>query len=85
VNDTNDGLAFDVDNPYKGATEFVTDAWVGYSARINDRLRWRIQLNVRNLFANDDLIPVTVQPDGSSAAYRIPEPRVWSISNTLEF
>lgn len=78
-------LTYDVSNPYKGSEEGVTDAWIGYEHRINAKLRWRIQLNVRDVFANDKLIKVTVQPDGSAAAFRIPEPRVFTLTNTFMF
>lgn len=80
-----DPHSFDVDRPYKGSPEAVADMWVGYSRKIGEKVKWRIQLNVRNLLANDELIPVTRQPDGSAGAYRIPEPRTWTITNTISF
>ena len=62
------------------------DLWVGYQFRIfDDKVNWRIQLNIRNIFGQDALIPVTVQPDGSPAAYRIAEPRTLTLTNTFEF
>jgi TonB-dependent Receptor Plug Domain len=78
-------LAFDVDNPYKGPTEGVTDLWVGYEHKLGAKVRWRAQLNVRDLFATDKLIRVTVQPDGSPGSYRIPEPRTITLTNTFSF
>jgi outer membrane receptor protein involved in Fe transport len=78
-------LVYDVNNPYKGKSEDSIDLWVGYETKITDKVTWRTQLNVRNLLASDDLIPVTVQPDGSYAAMRIPEPRTISLSNTISF
>jgi hypothetical protein len=76
---------YDVDRPYKGESEDVTDLWVGYQRKLTDRIHWRIQINVRNVFYDDGLVPVTVQPDGSPAAYRIPEPRTWYVTNTFTF
>ncbi|HEU5077995.1 MAG TPA: Plug domain-containing protein [Opitutaceae bacterium] len=76
---------FDVANPYKGETETIVDLWVGYNWKFFRKFTWRTQLNVRNVFAKDDLIPVTVQPDGTPAGYRIPEPRTIALTNTLEF
>ena len=78
-------LTFDVAHPYKGSTEGVTDVWVGYERRLNAKVKWRVQLNVRDLFATDALSRVTVQPDGSPGAYRIAEPRVISLTNTFSF
>jgi hypothetical protein len=48
-------------------------------------VKWRVQFNVRHLFATDRLIPLTVQPDGSPGAFRIAEPRVISLTNSFEF
>ncbi len=84
LNSTLDG--YDVNNPHYGPTDDAIDLWMGYQTKIfSDRVKWRIQLNVRNLFASDTLIPVTVQPDGSPGAYRIAEPRVITLSNAFEF
>lgn len=85
VEDGNGGLRYDVTSPYKGATQGVADMWIGYRKKLTDRLSWRAQINVRNLLANDHLARVTVQPDGSPGGYRIPEPRTWALTNTLEF
>lgn len=76
---------FDVTNPYKGNSESIIDLWAGYNWNPKSKYKWRTQINVRNVFAKKDLIPVTVQPDGSPAGYRIPEPRTIAITNTLEF
>ncbi len=76
----------DVMNPYYDeATEFV-DMWVGYKRKIwNDKVDWRVQLNIRNLFADKDPVPIQYQPDGSVARVAIPVPRQISLSNTISF
>lgn len=76
---------FDVKHPYMGDSTSIFDAWLGYERVLTRKIKWRIQLNVRNVFADDKLIPVTVQPDGSPGAYRIPEPRTWTLTNTISF
>jgi hypothetical protein len=76
---------YDVNQRYYGSTENHIDLWIGYSHKISQKLNWRIQLNVRDLFATKDLIPITVQPDGSPGAYRIPEPRTINLTNTFDF
>lgn len=83
LNSTNDG--YDVNQRYYGPCEEAWDMWMGREFKLSEKLRWRVQINVRNLFASKDLIPVTVQPDGSAGTYRIPEPRVISFTNTFEF
>jgi hypothetical protein len=76
----------DVTKPYfdKGS-EFV-DLWIGYRRKIWDgKVNWRLQLNVRNVFADKDPIVVTVQPDGSPARSSIPVPRQFQLSSTFAF
>lgn len=80
-----DEISFDLDNPYYGPSETNFDFWVGYGRKLTDRIDWRIQLNVRNAFEGDDLIPIAVQPDGSPAYFRIAPSQVWTISNTFRF
>jgi outer membrane receptor protein involved in Fe transport len=83
LNATLDG--YDIDDPYLGPIEDSVDFWVGYERNITEKIRWRAQLNIRNAFATKKLIPITVQPDGSPGAFRIPEPTVWTLSNTFSF
>ena len=80
-----DPRSFDLAHPYKGPAEDAIDLWVGYTRKLSHGITWRVQLNVRNAFGDKDLIPVTVQPDGSLAVGRIPEPTVWTLSNTFSF
>ncbi len=81
-----DPYKFNVNNPYKGADEGIIDLWVGYQRKLPwHGVTWRVQLNIRNLLANDHLSKVTVEPDGTGAAYRIPEPRVFTLTNSFEF
>ena len=76
---------FDLDQPYYGPSETNIDLWVGYTHRINKKLNWRTQLNVRNVGKGNSLIPVTVQPDGTPAGLRLAPTMVWSLANTIEF
>jgi len=80
-----DPYRFDVNNPYEGSDEGIFDGWIGYQRKLTDRIHWRVQLNIRNIFATKDLQKVTVQPDGSPAGYRIPEPRTITLTNTISF
>lgn len=76
---------YDIANPYSGPSESFVDFWVGYERPLTDSIDWRVQLNVRNAFGGDDLIPVTAQPDGTPAVYRIAEPMTWYLSNVFTF
>lgn len=77
---------FDVNNPYQGSNEGIMDLWVGHERQLTSKIRWRVQLNIRNALApSRSLSRVTVQPDGSPGAYRIQEPRTFALTNTFMF
>lgn len=77
---------YDVSRPFYGSDDLKFDAWVRYGRRVfGDKIRWSIQLNVRDLGADDDLIAVTAQPNGQVASARIPQPNKWTVTNTFEF
>lgn len=77
---------YDVSRPFYGSDDLKFDAWLRYGKRLfSDKIRWSIQLNVRDLLAGDDLIAVTAQPNGQVASARIPQPNKWTITNTFEF
>jgi outer membrane receptor protein involved in Fe transport len=82
---------YDLANPYKGPSETNFDAWVGYSRKLSSKVHWHVQLNVRNLFKGDDLVPITVQgpatglAKGTPAGYRIAPSQTFTLTNTFEF
>jgi len=75
----------DVNNPYWGKAEDHIDFWAGYSHRLNQKLDWRIQINLRNLGEKTHLRTISVEPDGSSALARIEEGMTWQLTNTISF
>jgi len=76
----------DLSQPYFGDSELNGDGWLSYKRRIfKDRVAWRIQFNVRNLIGSDALIPVSTNPDGSTAIVRIPPDRQFLLTNTFRF
>ncbi len=91
VGDPNgNAIAFDLDNPYYGPSEVNVDVWVGYSKRLPRKIfsrnvDWNVQLNVTNLGEGNKLIPVTVEPDGTPATYRIAPHQYITLSNTFKF
>jgi hypothetical protein len=79
-------VKIDVAHPYYGPADTSIDAWISYERPIwQKRIKWRVQLNGRNLFADRDLIPITVQPWGEVATARIPPERRWYLTNTFSF
>ncbi len=79
------GVTFDIDNPYWGPNEVNIDLWAGYDMKLSDNIDWSIQVNVRNAFEGEGLIPITTQPDGSPAGYRVAPSETWSITNSFKF
>jgi len=82
-----DGSAFlDLAQPHYGRAETNLDLFAGYTRRLwADRIDWKIQLNVRNAAGSQRLIPVTTQPDGSTASARLAPERRWYLTNTFSF
>lgn len=78
------GRAPDVHNPYYGPKQTNFDAWVSYTHKFK-KFTFKGQLNVKNIGVGDELIPVSAQPDGSVAAWRIREPQYISLRTTFTF
>ena len=74
-----------LDQPLLGPSQLNGDIWIGYGRKLNDRIDWRVQLNVVNAFGDDDTIPVVTNPDGTVAVFRASVEKRWFITNTFEF
>jgi len=81
------GLAtFDLNQPYYGPSEDAIDLWTSYERKLTKTINWKIQLNVKNAFAKDGLIPISVQPDGKTwASVRVKPVQEWYVTNTFSF
>lgn len=77
--------SYDITKPFYGPVVDSVDLWLGYTKKITKRIGWNIQLNVRNAFGKNELVPINVQPTGVPAAYRIKEGPTWSLTNTINF
>jgi len=72
--------------PFLGPEELNGDIWVSYGRKLfEDKIDWKIQLNVRNAFGDNDNIPVITNPDGKVAIFRNPLPTEIFLSNTFRF
>jgi len=78
-------ISFDIANPYMGASDTNFDLWVGYNRRMWHEINWSVQLNVRNVGVGKELVPITTEPDGSAATYRIRAPQTVMLTNTFRF
>ncbi len=75
----------DVSRPYYGPENLGADVFVSYDVKLLKNLKWNIRLNIKDVIPQDALIPVSAQPDGSIAAYRITEGTSWLLANTFKF
>lgn len=75
----------DISQPVYGPTDTTVDLWGGYERKLTSGIKWRIQLNVRNVFGENKLVPTSVQPDGQVITYRIKEGTSWTVTNTFTF
>jgi hypothetical protein len=76
----------DVAHPFIGSTDQHVDLWIGYSRRLfNSKIKWRIQLNARNVGQRAQLVPDSIEPDGSLALARIQDGTTWQLTNSFEY
>jgi hypothetical protein len=76
----------DLSNPYSDDSIERLDLWVGYRTKIfNDKVDWKLQLNVQNALSDGDIITTVTQPDGSLRSVTWREGRVFRLRSTFEF
>jgi hypothetical protein len=76
----------DVTQPLFGPTEQNLDLWISHERKIfDDKVDWRIQLNIRNALNNDDLIITSMSGDGLPSQIRIMNPINFRITSTFSF
>jgi hypothetical protein len=76
-----------LNNPIYGDNTAETELFFGYARRFyNNKVNWRVQLNVRNVF--DDRDPMGQRANitaGFVTVYAVPEPRSFILTNTFTF
>jgi outer membrane receptor protein involved in Fe transport len=78
-------LQLDKDKPFWDRARYYVDLSAGYKFRMwGDKVRAKAQLNVRNAFESGRLQKVAVNPNGSTYAYRIIDPRQFILSCSFE-
>ena len=79
-------LTPDTSQPIYGSPLVTFDGFAGYTRRILDgKVAWRVQLNVRNLLNNADLIRQRSDPDGMFVSSAAKEPRNFILTNSFDF
>jgi hypothetical protein len=80
------GGLYDLTKPYHGPSEGALDLWTSYEHKLTDKIGWKIQFNIRNAFAKDKLIPVSIEADGKTwASVRVAPNQEWFVTNTFSF
>ena len=75
----------DRDKPVFDKSRYYIDASASYNLRFaSNKIRARIQLNVRNVFEKGRLQAIAVNPDASPYAYRIIDPRQFILTTTFD-
>ena len=80
-------LGYDSTNnnaPIHGGSYVLANAMAGYTFKLKDRQRLRVQLNVDNLLGEDELI-VTDADQDRAYRYVFQNPRRWSVTATYSF
>ena len=84
-----DGIArsYDINKPFYDPARYSYDFNASYPLRFfNDKIRARIQLNVRDAFANKgSLRAISVNPDGTPSNFRIVDGRQIILTTTFDF
>ncbi|MEN9402486.1 MAG: hypothetical protein RL091_1189, partial [Verrucomicrobiota bacterium] len=76
----------DLAHPFYAPAETNVDAFVSYEREIsNKRIKWKVQLNARNIIADESVIPIGVQPWGEASTVRLPPEKRWYLTNTFTF
>ena len=77
--------SLDANKPVFDRARFAVDLSASYGFHLfKDRVRARVQLNVRDVLENGRLQKVAVNPDGSAYAYRIIDPRQFILSTSFD-
>ncbi len=76
----------DPDRPIYDKARYKIDLTASYKFRLfQDKVRGRIQLNVRDIFEDGRLQAIAVNPDGSPYAFRIIDPRQFILTTSFDF
>jgi hypothetical protein len=76
----------DISRPIYDGGNSYTDLWIAYTRRIhNNKITWKTQLNVSNVFEKGGLQVVSVNYDGSPYGFRIVDPRQFILTTSFEF
>ncbi len=88
IQDENNQNIADIDNPYYAPDTTYVDLNLGYRRDIKlfgRDVDWNLNLNIRNIMGEEELIPVKINPDGSLGTVRVPPERTWNLTSSFNF
>ncbi len=76
----------DLTSPYTDQSTERLDLWLGYQTKIfDDKVDWKVQLNLANALGDGDIITTVVQPNGSPRSVMWREGRTFRLRSTFNF
>ena len=76
----------DLDSPFFGPSNLNVGVHASYRKKLfDDKIDWKIQLNIRNLVGDDRLVESRINPDGRVGAWKIGREEMYLLSNTFKF
>lgn len=80
-------VLLDIGRPYRGESELYFDAVLGYRGKMKmfGGFDYRLQVNVRNVLNENDVIPVQALTTGAIAKFATVEPRVIVLNFSVSF
>ncbi len=75
-----------LDNPVEAPNRYDFDVFAGYRGKLmNDKIRYTVRLNIRNVLNDTDIVPQRSRSDGSVAVYTFKQPRLFILSTEFSF
>ncbi|MBK1879348.1 TonB-dependent receptor plug domain-containing protein [Pelagicoccus mobilis] len=76
----------DLDNPFTGPDLFNVGLHASYKKKVfNDKVNWKVQMNIQNLIGDDDINATRINSNGEVAAWRVGRDRYVQLTNTFTF
>lgn len=76
--------AYDRTRPIYDKARYTVDLLASYNLRLFNKVRTRLQLNVKNVLEDGRLQPIAYNPDGQAWNYRIIDPRQFILTATFD-
>ncbi|MCH6255071.1 TonB-dependent receptor plug domain-containing protein [Puniceicoccaceae bacterium K14] len=75
----------DLENAWEDDSTYKLNLFVGYETELTRDVDWRIQLNLNNVLEDGTIVPVSVQPDGSTRSVVYREGITYNLRSTFSF